>query len=251
MAAVTTALSVAGGVAGLGMNVAQAIKAKKDKESAQKAAKMASAALKGVKEQDAFAQVQVPTLGYELAQQSMDRSTKGAMEAARGAGAEGVIGATGSILQAGNEAALNLAAQAGETAFNRDLYQAQNKAAIEQRRATREADIYATELTGAQQAAADAQATRNAAITGAVETGIGLAGDIYGATNLYKKQNDRAANSMSLMNAMGGLQRNAGEESAQMNPSVSTNENGNNINDIISLFKYLNYPGLNNQVFKK
>jgi hypothetical protein len=250
MAAVTSALSIAGGVGGLAMNIAQAQQAKKAREDARKAAKMASDALKGVKEQDAFAQVQVPTLGYELAQQSMDRSTKGAMEAARGAGAEGVIGATGSILQAGNEAALNLAAQAGETAFNRDLYQAQNKAAIEQRRATREADIYATELTGAQQAAADAESNRNTAITGAINTGIGLAGDIYGATNLYKKQN-KAANSMGLMNAMGGLQRNAGEESAQMIPSVIPTENGNNINDILALFQNLNYPGLNNQVFKK
>ena len=250
MAAVTSALSIAGGVSGLAMNIAQAQQAKKAREDARKAAKMASDALKGVKEQDAFAQVQVPTLGYELAQQSMDRSTKGAMEAARGAGAEGVIGAIPGILQAGNEAALNLSAQAGEAAFNRDLYQAQNKAGIEQRKALRESEIYANELTGAQQAAADAQATRNAAITGAVETGIGLAGDIYGATNLYKKQN-KAANSMGLMNAMGGLQRNAGEESAQMIPSVIPTENGNNINDILALFQNLNYPGLNNQVFKK
>jgi hypothetical protein len=249
MAAVTTALSVAGGVAGLGMNVAQAIKAKKDKESAQKAASAAAAQLKGVKEQDAFAQVQVPTLGYELAQQSMDRSTKGAIEAARGAGAEGVIGAVPGVLQASNEAALNLAAQAGETAFNRDLYQAQNKAGIEQRKALREAEIYATELTGAQQAAADAQATRNAAITGAVETGIGLAGDIYGATNLYKKQN-KAANSMGLMNAMGGIQKNVDKGSAQALDDSQT-MNAGNINDILSLFQNLNYPGLNNQVFNK
>jgi hypothetical protein len=189
MAAVTSALSIAGGVGGLAMNIAQAQQAKKAREDARKAASAASAALKGVKEQDAFAQVQVPTLGYELAQQSMDRSTKGAMEAARGAGAEGVIGATGSILQAGNEAALNLSAQAGETAFNRDIYQAQNKAAIEQRKAEREGIIYSNELTGAQQAAADAQATRNAAITGAVETGKGLAGDIYSSTPLYKRLN--------------------------------------------------------------
>jgi len=247
MAAVTTALSVAGGVTGLGMNVAQAIKAKKDKENAQKAASAASAALKGIKEQDTFAQVQVPTLGYELAQQSMDRATKGAIEASRGAGAEGVIGAIPGILQAGNESALNLAAQAGETAFQRDLYQAQNKAGIEQRRAEREEGIYNDELTGAQQAAADAQTARNLAITGAVESGIGLAGDIYGATNLYKRQNAKAANSMGIMNAMSGLQRNADQ-------SVDNQEAGDqtlDINKIQELFKYLNYPGLNNQVFKK
>lgn len=189
MAAVTTALSIAGGVAGLGMNVADAIKAKKAKDSAQQAATKAAAQLKGVKEQDVFGQVQVPTLGYELAQQNIDRSTKEAMQAAKGAGAEGVIGATGSVLQASNEAALNLASQAGETAFQRDLYQAQNKSGIEQRRAEREAGIYGSELSGAQQAAADAQATRDMAISGAVQTGIGLAGDIYSSTPLYKRTN--------------------------------------------------------------
>lgn len=189
MAAVTTALSIAGGVAGLGMNIAEAVKAKKAKEQAQQAASKAAAQLKGVKEQDVFGQVQVPTLGYELAQQSTDRATRGAMEAARGAGAEGVIGATGSILQASNEAALNLAAQAEQTQFQRDLYQAQNKAGIEERRAMRESEIYGTELAGAQQAAADAQARRDAAITGAVQTGIGLAGDIYSSTPLYKRTN--------------------------------------------------------------
>lgn len=189
MAAVTTALSIAGGVAGLGMNVADAIKAKKAKDSAQQAATKAAAQLKGVKEQDVFGQVQVPTLGYELAQQNIDRSTKEAMQAAKGAGAEGVIGATGSVLQASNEAALNLASQAGETAFQRDLYQAQNKSGIEQRRAEREAGIYGSELAGAQQAAADAQARRDESITGAINTGIGLAGDIYSSTPLYKRLN--------------------------------------------------------------
>jgi hypothetical protein len=240
MAAVTTALSIAGGVAGLGMNVAQAVKAKKDKESAQKAASAASAALKGIKEQDAFAQVQVPTLGYELAQQSMDRSTKGAIEASRGAGAEGVIGAIPGILQAGNEAALNLSAQAGETAFQRDLYQAQNKADIEQRRAAREEGIYNDELTGAQQAAADAQTARNLAITGAVESGTGLVGDIYDSTRLYNQQNNKAANSMGIMNAMGGLQRNSDQTAGD-----STLDQ-NKMNDLMLLLKNFKSLGLNN-----
>lgn len=189
MAAVTTAVSIAGGAAGLGMNIADAIKAQKAKGQAQKAAAQAAANLKGIKEQDAYGSVQVPTLGYELAQQSTDRATKGAMEAARGAGAEGVIGATGGILQASNEASLNLAAQAGETKLQRDLYQAQNKSEIEQRRAQREQDIYDAELTGAQQAAADAQARKDLAITGAIESGIGLGGDIYSSTDLYKSLN--------------------------------------------------------------
>jgi hypothetical protein len=189
MAAVTTAVSIAGGAAGLGMNIADAIKAQKAKGQAQKAAAQAAANLKGIKEQDAYGSVQVPTLGYELAQQTTDRAAKGAIEASKGAGSEGVIGGIGNILAQTNEQALNIASQFGETKLQRDLYQAQNKSEIEQRRAQREQDIYDAELTGAQQAAADAQARKDLAITGAVESGIGLGGDIYSSTDLYKSLN--------------------------------------------------------------
>lgn len=190
MAAVTSGV-VAGvsALAGGAMSVADAIKAQKARDSARQTASKVVAQMKSVKEQDVFGQVQVPTLGYELAQQSADRATKGAMEAARGAGAEGVIGATGAILQASNEAGLNLAAQADQTQFQRDLYQAQNKAGIEERRAIRESEMYGAELAGAQQAAADAQARIDLGITNAINTGIGLAGDMYSLTPLYKRTN--------------------------------------------------------------
>lgn len=189
MAAVTTALSIAGGVAGLGMSIAEAVKAQKARAQAQKAAAQAAAKMTGIKELDVFGQVQVPTLGYELAQQTTDRAAKGAIEAARGAGSEGVLGGIGNILAQTNEAALNVAKEQENTAFQRDLYQAQNKAGIEERKAEREALMYGNELTGAQQAAADAQARRDEAITGAVQTGIGLAGDIYSSelNPLYRK----------------------------------------------------------------
>ncbi len=131
----------------------------------------------------------MPTLGYELAQQTTDRAAKGAIEASKGAGSEGVIGGIGNILAQTNEQALNIASQFGETKLQRDLYQAQNKAEIEQRKAQREETMYTAELTGAQQAAADAQDRKNLAITGAIESGIGLGGDIYKSTDLYKRLN--------------------------------------------------------------
>ena len=189
MAAVTTALSIAGGIAGTGMSIAQAAKAKKDRENAQLAASKAAAELKSIKEQNPFGQVQVPTLGFELAQQNIDRSMQSAIGAAKGAGAEGVIGAIPGVLQVGNEAALNLAAQAGEAKYQRDAAEATAQSYINQRAADRKAELGLLELQGAQSAAAEADARRAAAITGAVESGIGLAGDIYSSTNLYKKQN--------------------------------------------------------------
>lgn len=189
--ATVTAGVVAGisALAGAGMSTVDAIRAKKDRESAQKTAREVAAKMKGVKEQDMFGQVQVPTLGYELAQQSADRAAKGATEAVRGAGSEGVLGGIGNILAQTNEAGLNLAAQAEQTQFQRDLYQAQNKAGIEERRAERERLMYADELAGAQQAAADAQARMDLGITNAINTGIGLGGDMYSLTPLYKRTN--------------------------------------------------------------
>jgi hypothetical protein len=188
MAAVTTALSVAGGLAGMGMNIGQAVKAKKDKEKAQQAASRAAAEIKSIKEQNPFEQVQVPTLGFELAQQNIDRSMQSAIGATKGAGAEGVIGAIPGVLQAGNEAALNLAAQAGEAKYQRDAAQATAQSYINQRATDRKAELGLLDLQGAQSAAAEADARRAAAITGAVESGIGLAGDIYSSTPLYKRQ---------------------------------------------------------------
>jgi len=185
--------AVVGDIVAMGLNVAQAIQAKKDKEVAQKAASSAANTIKGIKETNPFAAVQVPTLGFNLAQQNIDRGVKSALQATKGAGAEGVIGAVPGIVQAGNEAALNLASQANETAYNRDLYSAQNQAAINQRKADREQVTAESELIGAQTAAQNAQQNKVNAITGAVEGGIGLAGNLYALSPLYKKSKEKPA----------------------------------------------------------
>jgi hypothetical protein len=185
MAAVTAAISAGVALAGVGMNIAQAAKANKDKKAAQGAASAAAAAMKNIKEVNQYAQVQVPTLGFELAQQGIDRSAASALQSAQGAGAEGVVGAAGQIQQAVGASELDLAAQAGDLKLQRDMAQAEAGTGIEQRRALRESDIYSAELTGAQDAAAAAQNAKVAAITGAVEgagsavTSLGSMGEAY------------------------------------------------------------------------
>jgi hypothetical protein len=180
MPVATTAI-IAGGtaLAGMGMSIGQAVKANKQAKAAGQAAAAASQQLRGIKEQNAFAQVQVPTLGFEMAQQGIDRSTQAALGAVQGAGAEGVIGGVGQIMGATGEAEMGLAAQAGEAKLQRDMAQAQAGAAIEARRGMRETDIYGAELLSAQEARAAAETAKAAAIEGAVGS-LGSAAGSFG-----------------------------------------------------------------------
>lgn len=187
MAAVTAVISAGVAIAGLGMSVAQAAKADKAKKAASAAASKAAVDMKNIKEVNQFAQVQVPTLGFELAQQGIDRSAASALQAAQGAGAEGVIGAAGQIQQAVGASELDLAAQAGDLKLQRDMAQAQAGTGIEERRAIRESDMYQNQLTGAQGAAAQAQADKVAAIGSAVESAGSAIGSIQTAGEAYKQ----------------------------------------------------------------
>ena len=168
--AVATSAIIAGvtALAGMGMSIGQADKANKQAKAAGQAATAASQQLRGIKEQNAFAQVQVPTLGFEMAQQGLDRYAKSGIEALQGAGVEGLLGGLPGLTAGSNEAEMGLAAQAGEAKLQRDMAQAQAGAAIEARRGMRETDIYGAELLGAQEARAAAETAKANAIAGAV-----------------------------------------------------------------------------------
>jgi hypothetical protein len=173
MAAVTSTIVALGGV---GLSAAQAIKAGKEKKAAGDAAVKAEAAMRAVKEQNVMKQVQVPTLGSELAQQSQAQRDVSAISALQGAGAAGVIGGIGKVAQSGAAADLQLAAQAGQQQYQRDMAVAQAGQGIEGRRAQREFGIESNALAGAQQASAAAQAQQNQAIQGAFSGLLGAAG---------------------------------------------------------------------------
>ena len=156
MAAVTGAAIA---VAGLGMSAAQAIKSSKDM-------KTAANALAKISETNAFKQVQVPTLGLNLAQQSQAQRSASALSAVQSAGAEGVIGGVGQIMQAGNEQDLQLAAQADEAKFKRDAMQADAQTGINARKQEREFLIGSQEVQSENMKRAQAETNRNAAIEG-------------------------------------------------------------------------------------
>jgi hypothetical protein len=190
MAAVTGTIVALGG---LGLSAAQAIKANKDMKTASQAAQKAAGELKNIKEFNAFKQVQVPTLGFDLAQQSQAQATTQAMQSLQGAGAEGVIGGVGNVLQATNEQALNLAAQAGQAQFQRDMSQAEAEQGIQARKQEREYMIGQNALQSAQMQRASAEEKRNSAIGGMFESAGAAA---LGASELIPlyKQNQYAKN---------------------------------------------------------
>lgn len=167
MAAVTGAAIA---VAGLGMSAAQAIKSSKDMKTADNAAKAARNDLAKISETNAFKQVQVPTLGFNLAQQSQAQRSASALSAVQSAGAEGVIGGVGQIMQAGNEQDLQLAAQADEAKFKRDAMQADAEMGISARKQERDFMIGTNEVFSQEARRSQAETNRNAAIAGMFES---------------------------------------------------------------------------------
>lgn len=183
MAAVTSTLVALGGV---GLSAAQAIKANKDMKKAASQYDLANKNLKAIKETNQFKGVQVPRLGFELAQQGQDQQTQQAIAALQGTGAEGIIGGIGQLVGAGNEAYLQQAAQANQTQFQRDMAQAEAGQGIEARRAEREYNIGTNEANDASLRRAESEANRNAAIGSAFSALGTAAGGIDKMIGLYK-----------------------------------------------------------------
>jgi hypothetical protein len=185
MAAVTSTLVALGGV---GLSTAQAIKANKDMKKASSQYGMAMNQMKQIKETNPFKGVQVPRLGFELAQQGQDQQTQQAIAALQGTGAEGIIGGIGQLVGAGNEAYLQQAAQANQTQFQRDMAQAESQQGIEARRANREFEIGAQESMDANMRRAQSESNRNQAIGSAFSALGTAAGGIDKMVGLYGKQ---------------------------------------------------------------
>ena len=176
------------GVVGAGLSTVQDIQAQKAMKQAAQAKSQAQQQLKNIKEFNPFTAVQTPTLGFNLAQQSKAQGTTQALQALQGAGAEGVIGGVGNVIQAGNEQDLQLAAQAQEAQFKRDAMQAEAQQGINQRQAERDFSLGAYNLENANEQYNAAKEKRNAAIQGAVGSLGSAALGAYEASPLYKSK---------------------------------------------------------------
>lgn len=188
MAAATAVISAGVALAGVGLSVNQAVQADKERKRAQQAATAAANRMKNIKEENAFKDIEMPTLGFELAQQSADRAMMSGVQSVQGAGAEAVIGALPGMMQVGSEQQLQLAAQANEAQMNLDLQKAEAQQMANARNTMAEREFVQSQLEGAQTASAQAQLNKQAGISGAVQgfgTAVGYAGE---AVPLYQQK---------------------------------------------------------------
>ena len=185
MAAVTSTLVALGGI---GVSAAQAIKSQSQMKQATQASALAKQQLKQIKETNPFKAVQTPMLGFELAQQQQSQREAQMVGALEGAGAEGIIGGIGQVAQAGNEQDLQLAAQANQTQFQRDMAQAEAESGIEARKAERDWMTGIGDIQEQNMRRAEAAANRNAAIAGALGFAGDMAGNLDDMIGLYGKK---------------------------------------------------------------
>jgi hypothetical protein len=188
MAAATGVISAGVALAGVGLSISQSVQANKEREQAQQAAKALANKAKSITEKNAFKDIQLPTLGFELAQQSADRQMQAAIQTAQGAGAEAVIGSLPGVMQVGAEQQLQLAAMGNQAQMDLALQKAQAQQGVNFRETQAQRDMVESQLTGAQLAAATAEENKQAAIKGAVQ-GLGSAAQYAGlSAALYKNK---------------------------------------------------------------
>lgn len=180
-----TAVVAAGGV---GLGVAQAVKQNKLQKQAKEQAAAAANRLRGIKEDNPFSGVQVPTVGNKMAMEQINQTSADAISALQGAGAEGVLGGVSDVNRAVQGAQLDVAAQQDQMKYQRDLAQAGAQTDINARKSQRDYYTEMSALQGAQQAASDAEYNKNQAIMGAFGSlSTGLPGLQNSDTGVYKK----------------------------------------------------------------
>ena len=169
-----------------GASAIQAYNANADQKRAQQDAQRLGAQLRATQEADKVSGLQVPTLGAELARQSLGQQMAMTVNALTGAGAAGVLGGIPGVMAMGANAALEIAADLQRQQAARDQFVAAAQQGIEGRRVAAEREMIGSQLQGAQMQAYTSGTERNQAIA----TGVGALGQAaaaeIGAQPLYK-----------------------------------------------------------------
>lgn len=171
--AAATALAISAAAAG-GI---QAIAGNIQKNKAEKAANRAMAEQRALIEQgvvNQYAGLQAPTEAFDLAEEQTQRAVTEATVAAQEAGAEGVIGGVGNIIQAQQQAGLQTAAQRAQAEFDVDKMKAAEQARIDQMKYQGLVGLSQQELMGAQAAAAEGRQGMMAGLEG-ITSGLAAA----------------------------------------------------------------------------
>jgi hypothetical protein len=170
-------------------------------KQAASASDLAKQQLKQIKETNPFKAVQTPMLGFELAQQQQSQREAQMVGALEGAGAEGIIGGIGQVAQAGNEQDLQLAAQANQTQFQRDMAQAEAQQGIEARKAERDFTAGLGEVQEQNMRRAQSEANRNSAIAGAFSSLGAAALSADKMIDLYRTPKNKTVEAQKALNS--------------------------------------------------
>lgn len=182
--ATSTVAAIGLGVSALGSGY-QMYQGARTKSAADEAASKAAQQYASIQEGNKFNELQVPTLGLELAQQNQQARQASNIQALQEGGAATVLGGLTAANQQAQAEDLQLSAQAQEAQYARDQARAQNAQQLESNRVNREAGLAQSRLQGAQAAAAQGESTMAAGIAGLAEAGVSAATlasykDIYG-----------------------------------------------------------------------
>lgn len=173
-----------------GVSAVQAYNANADQKQAQRDAQRLGAQLRATQEADKVSGLQVPTLGAELARQSLGQQMAMTVNALTGAGAAGVLGGIPGASAMGANAALEIAADLQRQQAARDQFVAAAQQDIEGRRVKAEREMIGDQLMGAQLQSTASGNQMNQAI----ETGVGALGQAGAAyvkaKPLYKEVPD-------------------------------------------------------------
>lgn len=184
--AAAAAISAGTQLVGAAASFAQAAKNNRLKREAENAAKKyMEDAVKAYKTNYAE-DIKVPLEGYERAEEINTQTASQALEAMRESGQRAVIGGVAGLQQQAQQGSEALRMSMQEDLYNRDLRIAQEEASIRDRLAQLDLD----QATGAQNAAADAQAMRAKSVESAFGNIAGAGSTIYEASELYRKNKD-------------------------------------------------------------
>lgn len=196
------AIPIATTLIGSGLSVGQAVNASKKRKEAEAAADAAAAELKAMRYQDTMAGLQVPMMGFEQAAQKQAQREAMQIQALQEAGGAAVLGGTPGLAAIGAEEELARMAQIDQMEYARNLELARNQQGISNANLELQANITGMELGGAQQAAAQAESDKRAALSSAAQTVAQAGIDIYGLSALYPQQKTKgAAPKQSIFNA--------------------------------------------------
>lgn len=184
MALVTgTVIAGVGTLASIGMNLSSAAKQSKAQSAAEQAAAEAAAKAEAEYQREFAGGVQLPMEAYQQAGREGTAQQMQALQALQEADSRSLAAGVGKVQAAATAAQTGITEQMRQDLFSLESAQMQEKMSNRDQIARMNEE----RAMGAQKAAANAEAAKTAAITGAISGVTSLAGQVVQAAPLFKK----------------------------------------------------------------